>query len=334
MPTVKPNKPISLNVIIQLIFLFTFFPKISIRQLTLFVNNRHSSVLIETKTELIVFLSVFQITLEEQQHSVFTGTPQTIFNEQNPKQSIDRETGEVVEMPLSVTPKYHKPTNSSSTNPATPSKSPSADSDVRKMFFEKLLLSSDTSVISGTMDSLRKTQSMDNLDANDDTELAEESRPRSASPNLEKMQTSPDSSVIESAEEKQEDNKKVEVESDKASSEHDDNKNISENQNNESLQEDVKVNGENKKPVLAKRLSTDSKRTHYSKENINLNIDTSTTTASADDRTDDIPPESPASSTKCRPFLDIPEFSWSTPHQRLLTELLFSVEKDIQVWKT
>ena len=37
---------------------------------------------------------------------------------------------------------------------------------------------------------------------------------------------------------------------------------------------------------------------------------------------------------KCRPYIDIPEFSWSELHQRLLTELLFAVESDLQVWKT
>ena len=37
---------------------------------------------------------------------------------------------------------------------------------------------------------------------------------------------------------------------------------------------------------------------------------------------------------KCRPYIDIPEFSWSPWHQRLLTELLFAIESDIQVWKT
>lgn len=37
---------------------------------------------------------------------------------------------------------------------------------------------------------------------------------------------------------------------------------------------------------------------------------------------------------KCKPFVDIPEFSWSPMHQRLLTELLFSIEADMQVWKT
>ena len=39
-------------------------------------------------------------------------------------------------------------------------------------------------------------------------------------------------------------------------------------------------------------------------------------------------------SGKCRPYIDVPEFSWSPLHQRLLTELLFAVESDIQVWKT
>ena len=47
--------------------------------------------------------------------------------------------------------------------------------------------------------------------------------------------------------------------------------------------------------------------------------------------------ESPSQSTpkgKCRPYIDIPEFSWSSLHQRLLSELLFAIESDIQVWKT
>lgn len=47
--------------------------------------------------------------------------------------------------------------------------------------------------------------------------------------------------------------------------------------------------------------------------------------------------DSPSQSTpkgKCRPFIDIPEFSWSALHQRLLSELLFAIESDIQVWKT
>ena len=38
--------------------------------------------------------------------------------------------------------------------------------------------------------------------------------------------------------------------------------------------------------------------------------------------------------TKCRPYIDIPEFAWSPLHQRLLSELLFAIESDIQVWKT
>lgn len=37
---------------------------------------------------------------------------------------------------------------------------------------------------------------------------------------------------------------------------------------------------------------------------------------------------------KCRPYIDIPEFTWSSLHQRLLSELLFSIESDLQVWKT
>ena len=46
---------------------------------------------------------------------------------------------------------------------------------------------------------------------------------------------------------------------------------------------------------------------------------------------------SPSQSTpkgKCRPYIDIPEFNWSPLHQRLLSELLFAIESDIQVWKT
>lgn len=37
---------------------------------------------------------------------------------------------------------------------------------------------------------------------------------------------------------------------------------------------------------------------------------------------------------KCRPYVDIPEFIWSSLHQRLLSELLFAIESDMQVWKT
>ena len=47
--------------------------------------------------------------------------------------------------------------------------------------------------------------------------------------------------------------------------------------------------------------------------------------------------ESPSQSTpkgKCRPYIDVPEFNWSPLHQRLLSELLFAIESDIQVWKT
>ena len=40
------------------------------------------------------------------------------------------------------------------------------------------------------------------------------------------------------------------------------------------------------------------------------------------------------SKPKSRPYVDVPEFTWSMLHQRLLTELLFAVESDIQVWKT
>eukprot|EP00794_Sanderia_malayensis_P007274 gene7274-8085_t len=37
---------------------------------------------------------------------------------------------------------------------------------------------------------------------------------------------------------------------------------------------------------------------------------------------------------KTKPYVDVPEFSWSPLHQRLLTELLFAIESDVQVWKT
>ena len=56
------------------------------------------------------------------------------------------------------------------------------------------------------------------------------------------------------------------------------------------------------------------------------------------DKKDERPTQdSPSQSTpkgKCRPYIDIPEFSWSALHQRLLSELLFAIESDIQVWKT
>ncbi|XP_012557946.1 neurobeachin isoform X1 [Hydra vulgaris] len=65
--------------------------------------------------------------------------------------------------------------------------------------------------------------------------------------------------------------------------------------------------------------------------NLNLSSKEETLTPEAD-LTSEVP-TSP-SKTKCRPFIDIPEFNWSQPHQKLLSELLFSIEKDIQVWKT
>ena len=34
------------------------------------------------------------------------------------------------------------------------------------------------------------------------------------------------------------------------------------------------------------------------------------------------------------PPFRIPEFRWSYLHQKLLSDLLFSLEQDIQVWKT
>lgn len=208
------------------------------------------------------------------------------------------------------------------------------------MFFEKLLKGSDTSVISGTMDNLRKAQSMDNLDAKISTEkVIGEDRPRSASPNLnlalEKVNIddtddqeadSPEiQGKIKSSENQGEQKKEEETNNSE-------NTNIEQPGNSGDSNKNDQVQNEDtvKKVKLVKRVSSDSKRTHFSKENLNLNLDEST--ISVDDRTDGVP-ESPASS-KCRPFVDIPEFNWSMAHQRLLTELLFSIEKDIQVWKT
>ena len=37
---------------------------------------------------------------------------------------------------------------------------------------------------------------------------------------------------------------------------------------------------------------------------------------------------------RVKPYVDIPEFTWSPLHQRLLTELLFAIENDIHVWRT
>lgn len=230
------------------------------------------------------------------------------------------------------------------------------ENDVRKMFFQKLLTSSDTSVISGTMDNLRKAQSMDHLDSKNATEeIPGEERPRSASPNLTlekenlgvKAALDTNKSRVEDSgspsvqEQRNKENKEpADTNEEKSNSEeegfsteaanddktpHDQQTGTASPQHSDETQtETVKK----LKPLLAKRISSDSKRTHFSKENMNLNIDESTTS----DRTEGIP-ESPASS-RCRPFVDIPEFNWSVPHQRLLTELLFSIEKDIQVWKT
>ena len=67
--------------------------------------------------------------------------------------------------------------------------------------------------------------------------------------------------------------------------------------------------------------------------NSNLNSpDNLASSTSEADLTSEVP--SSPSKAKCRPFIDIPEFNWSQAHQRLLTELLFSIEKDLQVWKT
>ncbi len=49
---------------------------------------------------------------------------------------------------------------------------------------------------------------------------------------------------------------------------------------------------------------------------------------------DSLHAEPSPSRVKTRPYIDVPEFSWSVLHQRLLTELLFAIESDIQVWKT
>lgn len=206
------------------------------------------------------------------------------------------------------------------------------------MFFQKLLKSSDTSVISGTLDNLRKAQSMDHLDATEPSQaVSSEERPRSASPKLtlEKLTISDlteenataDNDAAGEGEDSKIESKDI-SENNEMKQTSNDNKIEASQQNGDSLREDET---HQEKPKLKKRISSDSKRTHFSKENLNINIEDSATSAT-DDRTEGVP-ESPASS-KCRPFVDIPEFNWSMPHQRLLTELLFSIEKDIQVWKT
>ncbi|XP_066920240.1 lipopolysaccharide-responsive and beige-like anchor protein, partial [Clytia hemisphaerica] len=266
--------------------------------------------------------------------------PHVICNEES-KTYIDQETGEEV----------GKPTQHASpekvTVPATDgeeNKSPS-DSDTRKMFFEKLLKGGSTSVISGQMDSIRKAQSLDNLNTDATVEEIDgkekkdknspklNDRPRSASPSLpssrnETKNTNDDGEDIDKSttDEQVKDTESV------------DNREESVKSTEDVASEPDSIDSPLKLP-LSKRLSSDSKVTNYAKDNLpsspSAGGDGSDVDSDQADNGSSVP-QSPASSekSKCRPFLDIPEFSWSPAHQKLLTELLFSIEKDIQVWKT
>jgi len=193
------------------------------------------------------------------------------------------------------------------------------------MFFEKLLHNTqETSVISGQLDIIRKAQSMDNLDVDTAEEPLVDDRPRSASPNL-------TSRIQDGGQEIPDDHEAETEDSVEKSTENTDSVATEEVRSEpDSIDTPMKL-------PLSKKISSDSKVTNYAKDNLNISLPPTDGNSSTPAATNGSSvPESPASSekSKCRPFLDIPEFNWSPAHQKLLTELLFSIEKDIQVWKT
>ena len=280
-----------------------------------------------------MFLNVLQVTEYTKPPSISEISiepPHVVHNEQTDgKEYIDRETGEVLPNGSPYTPqssggatppkedssktenvgesKDLAPTlpveNGGEDSPGKPLKLPvSPESDLRKQFFEKLLLrNSGASVISGSLDDLRRLQTDDNhLD--DENNAHFDNRPRSASPtfyrnsdnkiNLEKNRGT-NNSLIE-----------------------DNQDGISPNDNSNS-----KLRGHNLKLDLSSVDHQQSLETPMSE------TERSVTDSHLDEGS--ISPEK----SKTRPYVDIPEFAWSPAHQRLLTELLFSVEKDLQVWK-
>ena len=242
--------------------------------------------------------------------------PRVIYDEQreNPEY-INQETGEMNDDSVANNTEIKdSPTQSPVTSPSR-SKSPHMENDLRRMFFEKLLLKeSGTSVISGSLDELRRTQSCEDLNENgkENDELNEpDNRPRSASPtvNIEKQVE-----ITKNEEVKSEENIPSEL------------------QNKPEVVETEETAAS--QPIDQSEVS----KVQQEQETQSIELDlTSTeileTNGVSDENQRDGPPKSP-DKAKCRPYVDIPEFTWSHAHQRLLTELLFSIEKDIQVWKT
>ena len=261
--------------------------------------------------------------MQQHQTPPTIASPHIIYNEES-KKYIDEETGEEISRPQSKTVPLKA-------DPDTEEEESAADA--RKMFFKKLLKGGSTSVISGQLDSIRKAQSMDNLNMDEDEDSEEgvdeskaSERPRSASPTLSlKVQGSSSDRASEVLSESSTDNTRNDTDTAEAGT---------------SASEDVRSEPDSidspLKVPLAKRLSSDSKVTNYAKDNLEIALNENEVDSNQSEHGGSTVPESPASSekSKCRPFLDIPEFTWSSAHQKLLTELLFSIEKNIQVWKT
>ena len=275
-------------------------------------------------------LQVAEYTKPPSRSEISIEPPHVVHNEQTGgKEYIDRETGEVLPSGSPYTPQSSRGAtppkedssetehlgeskdlastspveNGGKDSPVKRSKSPvSPESDLRKQFFEKLLLrDSGASVISGSLDDLRRLQTGNNhLDDESNADL--DNRPRSASPtfyrnsdnkmNLEKNMGTNNSFI--------EDNQDG----------------ISSNDNS-----NLKLRGNNLNLDLS---SVDHQQS--------VETPMSETERSVTDSQLDEGSMSPEKS-KTRPYVDIPEFAWSPAHQRLLTELLFSVEKDLQVWR-
>lgn len=194
--------------------------------------------------------------------------------------------------------------NGEEDSPVKPSKSPvSPESDLRKHFFEKLLLKdSGASVISGSLDDLRRLQSADNhLD--DESNGYSDNRPRSASPTFYRNSDN-----------------KINLEKNGGAS----NSFIEDNQDGNSSNDNSNLELRGK---LDLKLDLSSVHHQQSVEGHMSETERSVTDSQLDEGS--MSPEK----SKTRPYIDIPEFAWSPAHQRLLTELLFSVEKDLQVWR-
>ena len=257
--------------------------------------------------------------IQQNQSPSIIQSPHIIYNEES-KKYIDEETGEEVDRPPTE-PKIV---------PLKAESDSEESADARKMFFQKLLKGGSTSVISGQIESIRKAQSMDNLNLDDDNNGSGDDenrlgeRPRSASPTLSLRVQGSASEVSEVISESSADNIRIETDNPEASS-----------ASEEIRSEPDSIDSPLKVP-LAKRLSSDSKLTNYAKDNLEISLAENDVDSNQSEHGGSTVPESPASSekSKCRPFLDIPEFTWSPAHQKLLTELLFSIEKDTQVWKT